>query len=101
MLFDAATRSEPETSQRRRLPEASEHLLAQRVARMIHDRVLQSLGVAMLQADLCRRLWRSGQDEEAMAEFESVLAGLDAALDELRAVMRELRGCDHTLALTA
>lgn len=103
MRFDSDTlnRGEPGTGQPRRLVEAPERLLAQRVARIIHDRVLQSLGVAMLQADLCRRLWRAGRDQEAMAELEGALAGLDTALDELRAVMSELRGRDHTLPLTA
>jgi hypothetical protein len=34
----------------------------QQWANLIHDQVLQSLGLCALQADLCRRLWETGQE---------------------------------------
>jgi glucose-6-phosphate-specific signal transduction histidine kinase len=65
--------------------------LYERLADVIHDQVMQSIGVAMLQADLCRRLWESDQDAEAALELEQLLAALDEATVSLREVMRHLR----------
>ena len=64
----------------------SDHL-----ARVIHDQVLQSLGLALLQAELCRRLWDNGQGEDAATELDGVVQELESAVDELRGIMADLR----------
>lgn len=51
------------------------------LASLIHDDVLQSLGVATLGVDLCRRLHQRARYEQALAE----LTGIGEALDMARA----------------
>src|SRR5581483_12277543 len=60
------------------------------LAGIIHDRVLQSLGVALLQAELCRRLWDDGEPAEAMTELDGVVASIESAVDGLRGSMATL-----------
>ena len=67
-------------------PAFTEHL-----AGLIHDQVLQSLGLALLQAELCRRLWENGQGEDAASELAGVVQELESAVDVLRGVMADLR----------
>jgi Histidine kinase len=64
---------------------------ADHLAGVIHDQVLQSLGLALLQTELCRRLWENGQGEDAGAELSGVVQELEAAVDALRGVMADLR----------
>lgn len=58
---------------------------------MIHDEALQSIGVSMLQADLCRRLWSDQREQDAAAELENLVTALDGAVEALRHVLRDLR----------
>ena len=64
---------------------------ADHLAGVIHDEVLQSLGLALLQAELCRRLWENGQGEDGATELSGVVQELEAAVDALRGVMADLR----------
>ena len=64
---------------------------ADHLAGVIHDEVLQSLGLALLQTELCRRLWENGQGEDAASELSGVVQELESAVDALRGVMAELR----------
>jgi len=64
---------------------------ADHLASVIHDDVLQSLGLALLQTELCRRLWENGQGEDAASELSGVVQELESAVDALRGVMAELR----------
>ena len=65
--------------------------LHEQLARVIHDNVLQSLALSLLQAELCRRLWESGEGDRAFSELVGVVAELEAAADKLREVMLDLR----------
>lgn len=65
--------------------------LHEHLARVIHDNVLQSLAVSLLQAELCRRLWESGQSDQAFSELGGVVSELEAAAEKLREVMTDLR----------
>ncbi len=61
-------------------------LAPQALASLIHDDVLQSLGVAMLGVDLCRRLHLRARYEDALDELTGVVRAAAAALvasDEL------------------
>jgi signal transduction histidine kinase len=64
--------------------------LAERLAQVIHDRVLQSLALGMLQADLCRRAIEAGNREQALAELNGIPPELEAAVLVLREVVRDL-----------
>ena len=64
---------------------------ADHLAGVIHDEVLQSLGLALLQTELCRRLWENGQGEDAASELAGVVQELESAVDALRGVMADLR----------
>jgi hypothetical protein len=50
------------------------------LARLIHDDVLQSLGVAVLGVDLCRRLHQKMRYEQALAELVGIVEALGQAL---------------------
>jgi hypothetical protein len=50
------------------------------LAALIHDDVLQSLGVAVLGVDLCRRLHQKLRYEHALAELIGIVEALDLAL---------------------
>jgi hypothetical protein len=65
-------------------------------ANLIHDQVLQSLGLCLLQADLCRRLWDTGQPEQALAELQGVNEELDTTVDTLRQLIAELLAAART-----
>ncbi len=67
------------------LPEQCE-----RGAHLIHDQVLQSLGLCLLQADLCRRQWENGEEQAALAELNGLNEELDTAIAVLRQVVSEL-----------
>ena len=38
----------------------------------------------------CRRLWESGQDQEALEELKGMVREIEAAVQDLRHVMRDL-----------
>jgi hypothetical protein len=65
------------------------------VAQVIHDRVLQSLALSMLQADLCRRGIQAGDQDTALAELSAIEPELQAAVETLRTVIRELHAAAH------
>ena len=61
------------------------------LADVIHDEVLQSIGVSILQADLCRRLWADRREAEAGVEMDNLVQALDRAVEALRHVLSDLR----------
>jgi signal transduction histidine kinase len=63
------------------------HPLAQR----IHNRVLQLLGSAMLQSEMCEQLCQLGRQEEVPATLAELRNSLEQAVLELRSIMAELR----------
>ena len=60
------------------------------LARWIHDDVLQSLGVAVLGVDLCRRLHQKMRYEQALDELTGIVEALGQALDSSERVLPEL-----------
>lgn len=60
------------------------------IARWIHDDVLQSLGVAVLGVDLCRRLHQKMRYEQALDELNGIVEALGQALDSSERVLPEL-----------
>ena len=60
------------------------------LARWIHDDVLQSLGVAVLGVDLCRRLHQKMRYEQALDELTGLVEALGQALDSSERVLPEL-----------
>lgn len=73
-----------------RPPGGSDPTYFAQLERRIHDDVLQSLGVSLLGAELCRRLWAAGQQEEALHELDEVVRETEAAIEVLRTIMCEL-----------
>ena len=71
------------------MPEAA-HPLAQR----IHDNVLQLLGSALLQAEMCEQLGQLGRTEEIPGQLGQLRESLNEAVVELRGIMAELRDID-------
>jgi hypothetical protein len=69
--------------------------LCDHLARVIHDRVLQSLALAMLQADLCRRGIEAGDREMALTELSGITPELQAAVETLRGVIGDLEAAAH------
>ncbi|HLH25596.1 MAG TPA: histidine kinase [Chloroflexota bacterium] len=65
--------------------------LCDHLAKLIHDSVLQSLALAMLQADLCRRGIEAGDRELALSELSGIVPQLQAAVETLRGVIRDLQ----------
>jgi signal transduction histidine kinase len=63
------------------------HPLAQR----IHNRVLQLLGAALMQSEMCEQLGRLGREQEIPATLAELRESLEQAVIELRAIMAELR----------
>jgi signal transduction histidine kinase len=63
------------------------HPLAQR----IHNKVMQLLGSALLQAEMCEQLGHLGRTDEIPATLEQLRASLHEAVVELRGIMHELR----------
>ena len=68
-----------------------------RLAGLIHDDILQSLGVCVLEAELSRRFARKGQRAEAVAELDGALAALQSAIEQSRGALVELRRVAHWL----
>ena len=66
------------------------HPLAQR----IHDKVLQLLGSALLQAEMCEQLGQLGRTEEIPGQLGQLRESLNEAVVELRGIMAELRDID-------
>ena len=62
-----------------------------RLAGFIHNEILQSLGVCVLEAELSQRFARKGQHAEAVAETDGALSALQAALEQSRGALVELR----------
>jgi hypothetical protein len=60
------------------------------LARWIHDDVLQSLGVAVLGIDLCRRLHQKMRYEQALDELTGIVDALGLALDASERVLPDL-----------
>ncbi|MDQ3811211.1 MAG: hypothetical protein M3336_13060 [Chloroflexota bacterium] len=66
---------------------AAPHPLAQR----IHNRVLQQLGAALLQSEMCEQLSSMGREAEIPAALAELRSSLEQAVLELRDIMAELR----------
>ena len=66
------------------------HPLAER----IHNRVLQLLGSAMLQTEMCEQLVQLGRQEEVPATLAALRDSLEQAVVELRSIMADLREDD-------
>jgi signal transduction histidine kinase len=66
---------------------AAPHPLAER----IHNQVLQLLGSAMLQAEMCEQLNRLGRQDEVPAMLDELRSSLEKAVVELRTIMTDLR----------
>ncbi len=75
--------------------------LCSRLADVIHEQVLQSLGLCLLQAELCRRMWNSGQEQHALAELDGVSRELESAVDVLRQVTADLLSAAESSALAS
>ena len=63
------------------------HPLAER----IHNRVLQLLGSAMLQSEMCEQLVQLGRQEEVPSTLVALRDSLEQAVVELRSIMADLR----------
>jgi hypothetical protein len=63
------------------------HPLAER----IHNRVLQLLGAALMQSEMCEQLGRLGREDEIPATLAELRTSLEQAVVELRSIMAELR----------
>jgi len=68
----------------------AQHPLAQR----IHNKVLQLLGSALLQAEMCEQLGQLGRTDEVPAQLTQLRDSLNEAVVELRGIMAELRDID-------
>jgi hypothetical protein len=60
------------------------------LAALIHDDVLQSLGVAVLGADLCRRLHQKMRYEQALEELTGIVEALSLALASSEQLLPDL-----------
>jgi hypothetical protein len=60
------------------------------LAALIHDDILQSLGVAVLGVDLCRRLHQRMRYEQALDELIGIVEALDLALISSERILPEL-----------
>lgn len=61
------------------------------LARRIHDRVLQLLGVALLKTEMCEELGRLGRADEIPDTLLELRTTLEQTVEELRAIMTDLR----------
>ncbi|MBI3964344.1 MAG: histidine kinase dimerization/phosphoacceptor domain-containing protein [Chloroflexi bacterium] len=86
----------PQPSESAGADDSLEPTLHERLARLIHDDVLQSLGVSLLQAELCKRMIESDKPDDAIVELNGVVDGVEAAVSSLRHVMTELRHAGPT-----
>ena len=60
------------------------------IARWIHNDILQSLGVAVLGVDLCRRLHQKMRYEQALEELTGIVDALGLALASSEQILPEL-----------
>jgi hypothetical protein len=61
------------------------------LAEVIHDDILQMLGVCLLEAELCRRFWKKGQQEQVVAELNEMVKILEAAAESSHRVLGDAR----------
>ncbi len=61
------------------------------LATRIHDRVLQLLGIALFKTEMCEQLGRLGRGGEIEGTLLELRETLEQTVDELRAIMSELR----------
>ncbi|MCA1644877.1 MAG: histidine kinase [Chloroflexi bacterium] len=61
------------------------------LARRIHDRVLQLLGTALLETEMCEQLAQLGRGDEIGQKLAELRTTLEATVDELRSIMADLR----------
>jgi signal transduction histidine kinase len=64
---------------------------ADRLARIVHDEVMQGLAACVLAADLGTRFCRNGRNADAIEELQVIRAGLDLTVSKLRDLLEELR----------
>ena len=64
---------------------------ADRLARIVHDEVMQGLAACVLAADLGARFCKNGRATDAIEELQVIRAGLDLAVTKLRDLLEELR----------
>jgi len=64
---------------------------ARELATLIHDDILQSLGVAVLGSDLCRRLHQRERYEDALDELTGVVRAMGAARESTERLLPDLR----------
>jgi signal transduction histidine kinase len=62
-----------------------------RLARVIHDDVMQSLAACVLAADLSDRYCREGRLDDARLELGAIREGMDLAITALRDLLIDLR----------
>ena len=70
-----------------------------RFATTIHDHVLQSLSITLMQVELSRRLCQTGQQDDAVAELDTAVAQLQVAADVLQQLMRDLSATSPVVAV--
>ncbi|MGN6444101.1 sensor histidine kinase [Amnibacterium sp.] len=90
-------RSELVHERRMAAEEAERRLLAEertRIARELHDVVAHSLSIITVQSSTAR-FRHQGFSPEAAAEFDRIAAQSREALDEMRGLLRVLRGADE------
>jgi len=68
----------------------------QDLTRSLHDGYAQALAGVNLRVETCRQLIRRGRAEDAFTELTELRMGVDREYDELRAVVRSLRGLEVT-----
>ncbi|HEY7065169.1 MAG TPA: histidine kinase [Chloroflexota bacterium] len=76
-------------------PPGSVGELCEHLAQSLHDGVLQSLALAMLEADLCRRAIEAGDQDTALAELRTIEPELQSVITALRTVIRDLHLAAH------
>ena len=76
-------------------PPASLGALCEHLAQSIHDGVLQSLALSMLEVDLCRRAIEAGDTAAALSELRAIEPEVQSAIAALRTVIRELHLAAH------
>lgn len=62
-----------------------------RLARAIHDEVMQGLAACMLSAELGARFCKSERIDDVLTELDTIREGLDLAVTSLRGILGELR----------
>lgn len=70
------------------------------LAGVIHDDILQSLGLCVLEAELCLRFAHKGQRTEADAELDGMLDALQTAIAQSRRALVEVTGVGRWAAAT-